>query len=131
LRRRRHSFAVSRKVESISASAGSESFPRRGVHPRTAQNSVAGARLPAPEPREDSVKPAQYFVVQSGGEWRIKFRNQMFGPYRSRDEALLFAIDAARDIGARESAAQVLVEDMKDHFLTRWTYGTPARLPAA
>ena len=75
--------------------------------------------------------PAQYFVVQNGGEWRIKFRNEMFGPYRSRDEALLFAIDAARDIGARERAAQVLVEDVKDHFLTRWTYGTPARLPAA
>ena len=75
--------------------------------------------------------PAQYFVVQNGGEWQIKFRDEMFGPYRSRDEALLFAIDAARDIGARESAAQVLVEDVKDHFLTRWTYGTPARLPAA
>ena len=75
--------------------------------------------------------PAQYFIVQSGGAWRIKFRNEMFGPYRSRDEALLFAIDAARDIGARESAAQVLVEEAQDRFLTKWTYGTPARLPAA
>jgi hypothetical protein len=76
------------------------------------------------------VTPARYFVVQSGGEWRIKFRNQVFGPYRSRDEALLFAIDAARGIGKRESAAQVLVEEVKDRFLTRWTYGAPARLPA-
>jgi hypothetical protein len=74
---------------------------------------------------------AQYFIVQIGGEWRIKFRNQMFGPYRSREEALLFAIDAAHDIGERESAAQVLVEEVKDRFLTRWTYGEPARLPAA
>jgi hypothetical protein len=74
---------------------------------------------------------AQYFIVQSGGEWRIKFRNQLFGPYRSREEALLFAIDAARDIGERESAAQVLVEEVKDRFLTKWTYGEPARLPAA
>jgi hypothetical protein len=77
------------------------------------------------------VTPAQYFIVQSGGEWRIKFRDEMFGPYRSRDEALLFAIDAARDIGARESAAQVLVEEVKDRFLTKWTYGEPPRLPAA
>ena len=67
--------------------------------------------------------PAKYFVLQSGGEWKIKFRNQMFGPYRSRDEALLFAIDAARGIGERESAVQVLVEEVKDRFLTRWTYG--------
>ena len=75
--------------------------------------------------------PAQYFIVQSGGEWKIRFRNEMFGPYRSRDEALLFAIDAARGIGERESAAQVLVEEEKDRFLTRWSYREPARLPAA
>jgi len=75
--------------------------------------------------------PAKYFVVQSGGEWKIRFRDEMFGPYRSRDEALLFAIDAAREIGERESAAQVLVEEAQDRFLTKWTYGEPARLPAA
>lgn len=75
--------------------------------------------------------PAQYFIVQSGGEWKIKFRDEMFGPYRSREEALLFAIDAARDIGERESAAQVLVEEVKDCFLTKWTYREPGRLPAA
>ncbi len=75
--------------------------------------------------------PAQYFIVQSGGEWMIKFRNQVFGLYRSRDEALLFAIDAARDIGTRESAAQVLVEEVQDRFPARWTYGEPVRLPAA
>jgi hypothetical protein len=75
--------------------------------------------------------PAKYFIVQSGGEWKIKFRNQLFGPYRSRDEALLFAIDAARETGERESAAQVLVEEPEERFLTRWTYGEPARLPAA
>jgi hypothetical protein len=81
--------------------------------------------------RENSVTPAQYFIVQNGGEWKIKFRNQLFGPYRSREEALLFAIDAARDIGARESAAQVLVEEAEDRFLTKWTYVEPARQPAA
>ena len=75
--------------------------------------------------------PATYFVVQSGGEWKIRFRDEMFGPYRSREEALLFAIDAAREIGERESAAQVLVEEAQDRFLTKWTYGEPARLPAA
>ena len=37
----------------------------------------------------------QYFVIQSGDEWKIRFHDETFGPYRSRDEALLFAIDAA------------------------------------
>jgi len=75
--------------------------------------------------------PAQYFIVHSGGEWKIRFRDELFGPYRSRDEALLFAIDAAKEIAQRESAAQVLVEDANNRFLTKWTCGEPARLPAA
>jgi hypothetical protein len=74
--------------------------------------------------------PAQYFIVQSGGEWKIRFRDEMFGPYRTRDEALLFAIDAAKEIGQRECTAQVLVEDVKDRFLTTWTSEERAR-PAA
>ena len=78
-----------------------------------------------------AMTPAQYFIVHSGGEWRIKFRNELFGPYRSREEALLFAIDAAKAIGQRESAAQVLVEDANDRYLTKWTYREPARRPAA
>jgi len=73
--------------------------------------------------------PAQYFVVHSGDEWKIKFRDEMFGPYRSREEALLFAIDAAKAIGEREHAAQVLVEDLKDHFVTTWTYGEQPTSP--
>jgi hypothetical protein len=80
---------------------------------------------------EDGMNSAQYFVVQSGNEWKIKFRNELFGPYRSRDEALLFAIDAAQEIGRRESGVKVLVEDVKDGFLTRWTYGERPHLPAA
>ncbi len=74
--------------------------------------------------------PATYFIVQSGDEWKIRFRDQTFGPYRSRDEALLFAIDAAKEIGARESEARVLVEEVKGRFLTRWRSGAASR-PAA
>lgn len=75
--------------------------------------------------------PATYFIVQNGDAWTIRFRNKTFGPYRSRDEALLFAIDAARAIGEKESGARVLVEDVKDRFLTRWSRGEQARRPAA
>jgi hypothetical protein len=75
--------------------------------------------------------PAQYFIVCSDGEWKIKFRDELFGPYQSRDEALLFAIDAAKEIAQREPAAQVLVQDVNNRFLTKWACGEAAHLPAA
>jgi hypothetical protein len=43
----------------------------------------------------------------------------------------LFAIDAAQKIGRRERSAKVLVEDVKNGFLTRWTYGERPCMPAA
>lgn len=72
---------------------------------------------------------AQYYVLQGENGWMIRFRDEDFGPYRSRDEALFFAIDAAKHIGARDYEAKVLVEDVKDHFLTKWRYGEPPHVP--
>ena len=74
---------------------------------------------------------ANYYVLQGDDGWMIKFDDEMFGPYQSRDEALLFAIDAAQHIGHRRRDTKVLVEDVKDHFLTRWTYGEPPAVPLA
>lgn len=74
---------------------------------------------------------ARYFILQGDGCWMIKFRGEIFGPYRTRDEALLFAIDAAQKLGKREHEASVLVEDMKDHFITRWSYGEPPQVALA
>src|SRR5262249_62359137 len=78
-----------------------------------------------------SMTQEKYFVIQRGGEWKIKFRDETFGPYRSRDEALLFAIDAAKNIARQQSAAQVLVEDFEDRFLTQWSSAAPEQRPAA
>ena len=72
---------------------------------------------------------ARYYVLQTEDGWMIRFRDALFGPYQSRDEALLFAIDAAQHIGARERDSKVLVEDVKDHFLTKWSYGEPPHVP--
>jgi hypothetical protein len=71
----------------------------------------------------------RYFVLQGDGCWMIKFRDEIFGPYRSRDEALLFAIDAAQRLGEREHEASVMVEDLKDRFVTKWSYGEPPHVP--
>jgi len=74
---------------------------------------------------------ARYYVLQGDDGWMIRYGDGMFGPYQSRDEALLFAIDAAQHIGRRRRDAKVLVEDVKDHFLTKWSYGEPPSVPLA
>jgi hypothetical protein len=66
---------------------------------------------------------ARYFVVNRDGEWKIKYRKELFGPYRSEAEALLFAIDAAHGIGARSGGSEVLVECGKYCFRPKWTFG--------
>src|SRR4051812_24705355 len=45
---------------------------------------------------------ARYFIVhdQVQDEWHIKYGNEEYGPYKSQDEAMVFAIDAARNLGA-------------------------------
>jgi len=74
---------------------------------------------------------ARYFILQGDDCWMIKFRGEIFGPYRTRDEALLFAIEAAQNVGERERDSSVLVEDVKDHFVTRWSYGERPQVPLA
>ena len=38
---------------------------------------------------------ARYFVVQHDDVWMIKFDDEEYGPYKSKNEAMIFAIDAA------------------------------------
>lgn len=64
-----------------------------------------------------------YLVVRDGDLWCIEFNSEVFGPYRTEREALLFAIDAAYKLGRFGRDTQVLVEG--DDGVTRpeWTYG--------
>ena len=74
---------------------------------------------------------AQYFIVQNDDEWMIKFDNEEYGPYKSKSEALLFAIEAAQKLGEHGNAAQVLLMGENDRSQPQWTYGTdpyPPRL---
>jgi hypothetical protein len=66
---------------------------------------------------------ARYFVVNRDGAWKIKYRKELFGPYQTESEALLFAIDAAYNMGARLGGSQVLVEGSRYRFQPKWTYG--------
>ena len=39
---------------------------------------------------------ARYFIVREQDEWWIKYGTDEFGPYKTQDEAMVFAIDAAK-----------------------------------
>jgi hypothetical protein len=66
---------------------------------------------------------AQYFVVNRQGAWKIKYREELFGPYLSQAEALRLAVDAAQELGTRGTESQVLVEGEPEHFHAEWTFG--------
>ena len=52
---------------------------------------------------------ARYFIVQHDDQWSIKFNDEVYGPYRSKDEAMLFAIDAAQKLGEYGENAEVVL----------------------
>jgi hypothetical protein len=68
---------------------------------------------------------ARYFIVHDPGheEWRIKYGAEEFGPYKSQDEAMLFAIDAAQKLGAYGESAEVCLMGENGHFHAEWISG--------
>jgi hypothetical protein len=65
---------------------------------------------------------ARYYVVGDRDVWMIKFEDGESGPYASRDEAVVFAVDAAQKLGARGGRAHVCVVDDDGRFRSKWTY---------
>jgi hypothetical protein len=51
--------------------------------------------------------------------WIIKFEDDVYGPYAIRDEAVVFAIDAAQKLGIRGECAHVCVADDDSLFRSR------------
>lgn len=67
---------------------------------------------------------ARYFVHREADDvWKIKFQDEEFGPYRSKSEAMLFAIDAAQKLGEKGEVTQVCLVGENGHFHPEWTYG--------
>jgi hypothetical protein len=65
---------------------------------------------------------ARYFIVRDEihDEWMIKYGNDEYGPYKTQDEAKLFAIDAAQKLGAYGENAEVCLMGENGHFHTEW-----------
>ena len=71
---------------------------------------------------EKIMSDARYYIVGDHDVWMIKFEDGEYGPYVSRDEALVFAIDAAQRLGTRGECAHVCVVDDDGRFQSKWTY---------
>jgi hypothetical protein len=64
-----------------------------------------------------------YWIERQDDEWIIRFAGDDFGPYKSEREALLFAVDAANNLGKQGEFTQVLVMDEIGDVRSAWIYG--------
>jgi hypothetical protein len=72
---------------------------------------------------------ARYFIVHDQDEWLIKYGDQDYGPYKSQNEAMVFAIDAARKLGDHGERVEVCLMGENGHFHTEWISGRDANSP--
>ncbi len=72
----------------------------------------------------------RYFIVRDQEDaWLIKYNGEEYGPYRTKSEAMLFAIDAAQKLGRYGDNAEVCLMGLDGHFSPEWTYGRNADPP--
>jgi hypothetical protein len=89
----------------------------------------------APSGSAPSIPPAtapdrvEYVVRPCDDTWLIEHAGDSYGPYKNRREAMFFAIDAARKLGAQGKNTRVKTVDHAGHLLTTWNYGAD-RYPA-
>jgi hypothetical protein len=73
---------------------------------------------------------ARYFIVPSQDEWLIKYGDQEYGPYKSQNEAMVFAIEAAHKLGDHGENAEVCLMGENGHFHAEWPGRSPNPLGA-
>ncbi len=66
---------------------------------------------------------ARYYVVMDHDGWMIKFEDEHYGPYSSHDDAVRFALDAARKLGNQGESAHVCMIGDDGRFRAKWSYG--------
>ena len=65
----------------------------------------------------------QYFIVLHNNEWKISFKEKLYGPYVTQQDAIEAALDAAFAMGEIGIDAQVLVEEADHKLRTEWASG--------
>ena len=73
---------------------------------------------------------SRYFIVEVADGWVIRLGGGDFGPYHSRQEAMMFAVDAAQRLGEeRGQNAEVCLLGDNGHFHPEWTFGRDSYPP--
>jgi hypothetical protein len=65
----------------------------------------------------------RYIIVRQEDEWLIKFGDGEYGSYRSRAEAMLFAIDAVQKLGEQGENTEVGLMVEHGRLRPEWSYG--------
>jgi hypothetical protein len=63
----------------------------------------------------------RYIVVFHDGEWKIDHDGELSARYRTQEEALLDALNAARRLDKKGQDAEVLTQRADHRFRTEWT----------
>jgi hypothetical protein len=63
----------------------------------------------------------QYIVVFHDGEWKIEHDGELSARYRTQEEALLDALNAARRLDRNGQDAEVLMQGADLRLRTEWT----------
>lgn len=73
---------------------------------------------------------SRYLIRQTEEGWSIRFADADFGPYQTKQEALMFAVDAAQRLGEeRGENAEVCLLGENGHFHPEWTFGRDSYPP--
>lgn len=64
----------------------------------------------------------QYIIVLHNSQWKISFKDKLYGPYNTEREAIEAAIDAACAMGEIGIDAQVVAQDSDLKLRTEWAY---------
>ncbi len=72
---------------------------------------------------------ARYFILRDRDDaWRIRFQDEEFGPYKSQQEAMAFAVDAARRLRDYGESVEVCLMGENGHFHREWSSHQPTQL---
>ena len=63
----------------------------------------------------------QYIVVFHDGEWKIEHDGELSARYRTQEEALLDALNAARRLDRKGQDSEVLTQGADLRLRTEWT----------
>ena len=63
----------------------------------------------------------RYIVVFHDGEWKIEHDGELSARYRTQEEALLDALNAARRVDRKGQDAEVLTQGADLRLRTEWT----------